>query len=79
MPTRATERINFGKIKEIIEYCKNDVIITRALFDFALKNKYLIYEKKNGPVVQLPLDWDLKEILSQRALGALKSPQISFT
>ncbi len=60
-----------GKIDLIVEYCKNDVMITRSLFDFAMKNKHLIYQRKNGPVVQLPLEWDLEQILSSRPTAAV--------
>jgi DEAD/DEAH box helicase domain-containing protein len=39
-----------GKIDEIRKYCLDDVKITRDVFDFAMKNKKIIY--KEGPFIK---------------------------
>ncbi|MBW2466073.1 MAG: DEAD/DEAH box helicase [Deltaproteobacteria bacterium] len=46
-----------GKIDEIINYCSQDVKITRDLFLFGLKNRYLLFRNKAGSVVRLPVDF----------------------
>ena len=46
-----------GRIDEIISYCRQDVKITRDLFLFGLKNRYLLFQNKAGSVVRLPVDF----------------------
>jgi len=46
-----------GKIDEIISYCRQDVKITRDIFLFGLKNRYLLFKNKAGSVVRLPVDF----------------------
>lgn len=53
-----------GKMAQIIEYCIKDVEITRDVFLYGLKNKYLDFEK-NGQSVRLPINWDLKEMIGK--------------
>ncbi len=44
-----------GKIKEICEYCRQDVEITRDLLYYCLENGYLLFKNKAGKKVRLPL------------------------
>lgn len=46
-----------GRIREIIDYCKNDVAITRDLFLYGEKHGYLLFQNKAGNTVRLPVDW----------------------
>ncbi len=46
-----------GKIREIIDYCKKDVEITRNLFLFGKKNGHLLFNNKAGHTVRVPVDW----------------------
>jgi DEAD/DEAH box helicase domain-containing protein len=46
-----------GRISEIIDYCKHDVAITRDLFIFGKKNKYLLFNNKAGNTVRIPVRW----------------------
>ena len=46
-----------GRIREIIDYCKMDVAITRDLLVYANKNRYLLFENKSGNTVRIPVDW----------------------
>jgi DEAD/DEAH box helicase domain-containing protein len=52
-----------GKIDLITEYCTKDVEITRDLFQFGIENEYLLYERRDGGVVRLPLDWELDQLV----------------
>ncbi|MDH4225354.1 MAG: ribonuclease H-like domain-containing protein [Deltaproteobacteria bacterium] len=47
-----------GKMDLIIEYCKQDVEVTRQIHEFALKQGHLFYESRSG-VRQVDLDWNL--------------------
>ncbi len=46
---------NQGKIDEIIKYCIDDVKITKDVYDFARKNKHLLF-KEGGKVNTIKLD-----------------------
>ncbi|MCP4345293.1 MAG: DEAD/DEAH box helicase [Desulfobacterales bacterium] len=46
-----------GRIREIIEYCKKDVAITRDLFLYGKKNGYLLFNNKAGNTVRVPVRW----------------------
>lgn len=46
-----------GRIREIIDYCKMDVAITRDLLVYANKNRYLLFENKSGNTVRIPVNW----------------------
>ena len=50
-----------GKIDEICKYCIEDVHITKDLYDYALKNKKLLYKEGQGEVKEIkldPKDWE---------------------
>jgi len=46
-----------GKIQKIIDYCKQDVMITRDLFLYGKKNGYLLFNNKAGNTVRVPVEW----------------------
>ncbi len=52
-----------GRLDLVESYCRRDVEITRDLFQFGLKNGYLLFRQKDGNVLRLPMDWDLFELL----------------
>jgi len=45
-----------GKLDKIIEYCKVDVEVTRDIYLFALENRKLHYDSRNG-IKTVNLDW----------------------
>jgi DEAD/DEAH box helicase domain-containing protein len=46
-----------GKINKIIQYCKQDVEITRDLFLFGAENGYVNYQSRSGNPLQLEVNW----------------------
>ncbi len=46
-----------GKISEIIEYCTQDVRVTRDLYRYGLTNGYLLFSNKAGNTVRVPVRW----------------------
>jgi len=52
-----------GNIDALTEYCKEDVAITRDLFDRGLRNGYLLYKNRDGHSVRLPVNWSIDGIL----------------
>ena len=46
-----------GRWKELTEYCRVDVEITRDLFLFGLKHRHLLFQNKAGQEVRLPVDF----------------------
>jgi DEAD/DEAH box helicase domain-containing protein len=55
-----------GKLREIADYCRKDVELTRNLFLHALDNASVLFRNKAGKTVRLPLDLDVRigEIIS---------------
>jgi DEAD/DEAH box helicase domain-containing protein len=46
-----------GEIRKVLEYCKDDVRLTRDLFLFGHKNGYLLFRNKAKALVRLPVGW----------------------
>lgn len=46
-----------GKIDQIIEYCTQDVRVTRDLYRFGRDNRFLLFKNKAGHQVRIPVSW----------------------
>jgi len=46
-----------GRIREIIDYCKADVKITKDLFLYGKNNGYLLFNNKAKKTVRIPVKW----------------------
>lgn len=55
--TMAVEWWEQGKIDKIIEYCKQDVVVTRDVFQFGMNNGYIKIQKAEGEAAQFPVNW----------------------
>lgn len=44
-----------GKIDEVVAYCKQDVLVTRKVYDFAMTHNHLLYIK-DGKKTEIPLN-----------------------
>ena len=53
----ALELYNAGKWEELEAYCRQDVLLTRRLFEFGAAQGYLLYRHRRGSLVRLPVDW----------------------
>ena len=51
-----------GKLEPLIEYCRQDVEITKSLFEFGQKNEHVLFESKSAQVVRCPIDWGVARI-----------------
>jgi DEAD/DEAH box helicase domain-containing protein len=63
-----------GKVQEVIDYCKQDVQVTRDLFDYALANGHLKYPQNGAGIQEAKLDtsaWLTKAELPQGATPSL--------
>jgi DEAD/DEAH box helicase domain-containing protein len=61
---QAVEWFRHGEMGKLAEYCRQDVMITRDLFLYGLKNRHLVYrEKQSGRRVRLPVDWKLEDMV----------------
>lgn len=54
-----------GKMDLITEYCIKDVEITKKIFYFGINHKYLLYERRLGGVVRIPLDWESEKLIKK--------------
>jgi DEAD/DEAH box helicase domain-containing protein len=57
-----------GKIDEVVSYCKQDVVVTCKVYDFALKNGHLLYIK-DGKKTEILLDTSDWEKLAENNLA----------
>lgn len=46
-----------GEIRKVLEYCKDDVRLTRDLFMFGQRKGYLLFRNKAKALVRLPVGW----------------------
>ena len=46
-----------GRIREILDYCRMDVEITRDLYLFGVKHRHLLFRSKAGERLRIPVDW----------------------
>ena len=53
-----------GKIDKIIEYCKQDVEITRDLFLYGELHGYVKYSTRSGVAKDLKVDWERASLIS---------------
>lgn len=50
-----------GRILEIIQYCRQDVKITRDLYRYGRDKGFLIYKDRNDKKMRIPVNWQRKE------------------
>lgn len=48
-----------GDLDSLKKYCMEDVRLTKELYEFGLKNGYVIYYDKSGFVKEVKIDWNL--------------------
>lgn len=53
-----------GKIDDVVAYCKQDVVVTRKVYDFAIAHSHLLYIKDNKKI-EIPLDTSAWEIIPE--------------
>ena len=46
-----------GEMKKLTEYCQKDVELTLGLFRYGQENSHLLYKRKDGAVLKIPVDW----------------------
>jgi DEAD/DEAH box helicase domain-containing protein len=53
----ALELYAAGRWEELEAYCRQDVYLTRRLFEFGAQEGYLLYQHRQGALVRAPVDW----------------------
>ena len=46
-----------GKMQELLDYCQQDVEITRQLYEFGRQNKYVQYRDRQWRMRRVPVNW----------------------
>jgi DEAD/DEAH box helicase domain-containing protein len=54
----ALEFYKNGRWEELESYCRQDVLITKSLFEFGAHQGYLLYQHRRGDLVRVPVTWD---------------------
>ena len=52
-----------GKIDKIVEYCQQDVKVTRDLFEYGEKYGYIKYKTRSGVAKNLKVDWKVDKLV----------------
>ena len=52
-----------GKIDKIVEYCQQDVKVTRDLFEYGEKHGYIKYKTRSGVAKDLKVDWKVDKLV----------------
>jgi hypothetical protein len=68
----AVEFFRQGRIDELIEYCRQDVKITKDLYDYGNKHGYLIC-KKYGTLEKIPVYWHKRQSIIEQIKEAYKT------
>ena len=68
------------KLQKIADYCTQDVRVTRDLYLYGKKNKFIYYETKSRNLEKLNVDWEDSRPLDpeQPARSSVPSPQQSL-
>ncbi len=53
----ALELYKAGRWAELEAYCRQDVLLTRRLFEYGAQEGHLIYQHRQGLLVRLPVEW----------------------
>lgn len=65
---QAVEWFRQGEMEKLTEYCRQDVAVTRDLFQYGLKNGHLIYRnKRENRRVMLRVDWGIETLIEHGA------------
>ena len=53
-----------GEIDKIVEYCQQDVKVTRDLFEYGQKHGHIKYKTRSGVAKDLKVDWKPSSLIS---------------
>ncbi|MCF8031645.1 MAG: DEAD/DEAH box helicase [Desulfarculaceae bacterium] len=65
---QAVDWWNQGEMEKLTVYCRADVELTRDLFLFGQREGYLLYERKGGERLRIPVDWSWRAIRDKLGL-----------
>jgi len=54
----ALELYKNGRWEELESYCRQDVLLTKNLFEYGAHHGYLLYQHRRGGLVRVPVRWD---------------------
>jgi DEAD/DEAH box helicase domain-containing protein len=54
----ALEHYKNGRWEELESYCRQDVLLTKSLFEYGALQGYLLYQHRRGGHVRVPVSWD---------------------
>jgi DEAD/DEAH box helicase domain-containing protein len=65
---QAVQWFREGQWELLIDYCREDVILTKDLLNHALKEGFLMYSDRQGRVLRIPTAWDIKSFLNNKSV-----------
>ncbi|HTM67711.1 MAG TPA: ribonuclease H-like domain-containing protein [Candidatus Binatia bacterium] len=58
---QAIEFFRRGEIDKLRDYCLMDVKVTKEVYEFGLANKHVKFKDRQGQLVQVPIDFAIKQ------------------
>src|SRR5688572_32007520 len=58
---QAIEFFRRGEIDKLRDYCLQDVKVTKEVYEFGLANKKVHFHDRQGRLMQVPIDFSMKE------------------
>ncbi|MBI3359835.1 MAG: ribonuclease H-like domain-containing protein [Chloroflexi bacterium] len=55
--TLAVQWFREGRVEEVLDYCQQDVIVTRDLFEHGRRHKHLKYRDRSGRLKKVMVSW----------------------
>jgi DEAD/DEAH box helicase domain-containing protein len=62
----ALELYKNGRWEELESYCRQDVLLTKSLFEFGAHRGYLLYQHRRGGLVRVPVAWEEARFFSEK-------------
>uniref|UniRef100_A0A7C5ALL2 DEAD/DEAH box helicase n=1 Tax=Desulfobacca acetoxidans TaxID=60893 RepID=A0A7C5ALL2_9BACT len=62
----ALELYKNGRWEELEAYCREDVLLTKSLFEFGVQRGYLLYHHRRGGLVRVPVAWQEDQLFPEK-------------
>ncbi len=55
-----------GRLDLLEDYCRQDVRVTRDLFRYGVDHGHLLYERRDGTPVPVPVEWNVAHLVARQ-------------
>lgn len=58
-----------GKVQEVVDYCQQDVKVTKEVYDFGLQHGFLLFDDRSGERKQIPVNFNVEQQIQSNAIN----------